>query len=149
MALDCLKSSETAYHEALKVYTQKDMPAAWAMTQNNLGNVLSNMGERADGKAALDYLKSSENAFREALKVRTQKDMPAAWAATQNNLGNVLRNLGERADGKVALDYLTKSIKSFELSLEVYGKPGMEFYAKGVSRNLALAQALLANKCGK
>ena len=144
-----LESSEAAYREALKVRTQKDMPAQWAITQNNLGTVLRNLGQRAEGKVALDYLKSSETAYRQALKVHTQKDIPAQWAMTQNNLGIVLSTMGERAEGKAALDFLKKSIKAFQHSLEIYGKPGMEHYASAVSRNLAHAQAILAAKNDK
>jgi hypothetical protein len=54
------------------------------MTQNNLGNVLLNLGEReGDPK----QLAAAVAAYRSALEVYTREASPAAWAMTQNNLG--------------------------------------------------------------
>ena len=40
-----------AYREALKEWTRERVPLHWAMTQNNLGNALSRLGERESGTA--------------------------------------------------------------------------------------------------
>jgi adenylate kinase family enzyme len=41
----------TAYRQALEVRTREELPQDWAMTQNNLGNALSEQGTRTEGEA--------------------------------------------------------------------------------------------------
>ena len=117
-----LQKAHSTYQEALKVCTPEDMPAQWAMTQNNLSSLLTSLGERTDGAAGLDYLKSSEISHRKLLRVRTQNEMPAQWAMTQNNLANVLGKLGERTQGTAGQDYLVSAKKSYRKALKVYTK---------------------------
>ena len=79
---DNIEQAIDHYEQALKVYTQKDFPADWAMTQNNLANAYNNRirGDRAENiEQAIEH-------YELALKVRTKKDFPADWATTQNNL---------------------------------------------------------------
>ena len=61
------------------------------MTQNNLGNALSTLGERESGTARLE---EAVTAYRAALEERTRERVPLDWAMTQNNLGNALSTLG-------------------------------------------------------
>ena len=72
--------------QALKVYTQKDFPADWAMTQNNLATPTTT-AYGATGPITSSR-PSSTTAGPEGLH---QKDFPAEWAATQNNLANAYR----------------------------------------------------------
>ncbi|MEO8812605.1 MAG: hypothetical protein ABI376_06815, partial [Caulobacteraceae bacterium] len=58
-----------AYRAALEVRTRETMPADWAMTQNNLGNALSTLGERAGGAAGIEALDQAVAAHRAALEV--------------------------------------------------------------------------------
>ena len=53
------------------------------MTQNNLGNALSALGERESGTAGLE---ETVAAYRAALEELTHKSAPFHWEATQNNL---------------------------------------------------------------
>ena len=94
-----LEQSVAACWAALKVYTREQFPQDWAATQNNLGNVLAVLGERASGEQAARYLEQSVAAFRAALEVYTREQLPKQWAMTQNNLAVALGNLsvqGER-----------------------------------------------------
>jgi hypothetical protein len=59
----------------------------WAMTQNNLGAALADLGARAGDTAALQ---DAVTAYRAALEVRTREASPMDWAGTQNNLGAAL-----------------------------------------------------------
>jgi hypothetical protein len=43
-----------AYRAALAKYTRERVPLDWAMTQNNLGNALSTLGEWEAGTARLE-----------------------------------------------------------------------------------------------
>jgi tetratricopeptide (TPR) repeat protein len=70
------------------------------MTQNNLGNALSRLGERESGTARLE---EAVAAYRDALQEWTRERVPLQWAGTQNNLGNALSSLGERESGMARL----------------------------------------------
>ena len=68
------------------------------MTQNNLGNVLSRLGERESGT---ERLVEAVAAFRAVLEERTRERVPLDWAMTQNNLGSALfkaRGTGKREE---------------------------------------------------
>ena len=71
------------------------------MTQNNLGNALSTLGERESGTARLE---EAVTAYRAALEEWTRERVPLDWAMTQNNLGNALSTLGERESGTARLE---------------------------------------------
>lgn len=73
--------------------TRERVPLDWAMTQNNLGNALSTLGERESDTARLEQ---AVDAYRDALKERTRERVPLDWATTQNNLGNARDFLNER-----------------------------------------------------
>jgi tetratricopeptide (TPR) repeat protein len=64
----------------------------WAMTQNNLGNLLARLGALTGDAATLARAKE---ACCEALEEFTRERAPMDWALTQNNLGRVLRRLGD------------------------------------------------------
>jgi hypothetical protein len=99
--------------------SRQTAPQDWAMTQNNLGNMLRILGERASGEQAAQYLEQSVAAYRAALEVYTREQLPQAWATTQNNLGNVLSVLGERASSEQAAQYLEQSVAAYRAALEV------------------------------
>ena len=77
------------------------MPLQWAATQNNLGNVLRVLGERATGTAELE---GAGTAYRSALIKLTRERAPLEWATTQINLGSALLILGERDSGTTRLE---------------------------------------------
>ena len=69
----------------MKVYTEKDFPADWAMTENNLANAYSNRirGERAENiEQAIEHCETGSEGQD------TEKDFPEDWAMTENNLAN-------------------------------------------------------------
>jgi tetratricopeptide (TPR) repeat protein len=65
------------------VYTERDFPAEWATTENNLGAAFSDLqtGERAENQ------RKAIECYEAALRIRTERDFPVDWAATQKNLG--------------------------------------------------------------
>jgi tetratricopeptide (TPR) repeat protein len=82
-----LKQSIETWHLVLQQRPRDRVPLEWAMTQNNLGNTLKQLGERESGTARL---KEAVAAYRAALEERTRDRVPLDWAMTQNNLGNAL-----------------------------------------------------------
>ena len=78
------------------------MPLDWAMTQNNLGNALSRLGERENGTARLQ---EAVAAYRDALK----ESDPRARAARLGNDAEqprqrAVETLGERESGAARLE---------------------------------------------
>ena len=76
-----------AYRAALEEWTRERVPLDWAMTQMNLGNALTRLGERESGTARLE---EAVAAYRAALEEQTRERVPLQWAATQMNLGIAL-----------------------------------------------------------
>ena len=72
------------------------VPLDWAMAQNNLGNALSELGQRESDTGRLE---EASTAYREALQEWTRESAPLDWATVQNNLGTSLASIGEREGG--------------------------------------------------
>jgi tetratricopeptide (TPR) repeat protein len=117
-----LRKSVAAYRDALTVYTKEQFPQDWAMTQNNLGNVLGNQGTRTGGEAGTRLLAEAVQAYRDALTVYTKEQFPQDWAMTQNNLGNVLGNQGTRTGGEAGTRLLAEAVQAYRDALTVRTK---------------------------
>jgi tetratricopeptide (TPR) repeat protein len=61
-----LEEAKQAYHQALEVYTRKDLPQDWAMTQNNLGAALQKFGEWENNT---EYFQQSKTAIHSVYSV--------------------------------------------------------------------------------
>ena len=71
-----LRESVQAHRDALTVRTKAQLPQQWAMTQNNLGNVLSDQGTRTGGEAGKALIREAIHAYELALEVRTREALP-------------------------------------------------------------------------
>jgi tetratricopeptide (TPR) repeat protein len=65
------------------------------MTQNNLGNTLSESGIRTGGAEGQQLLAQAVAAYRAALEVRTKESLAPQWAQTHNNLAEASTALGD------------------------------------------------------
>jgi len=92
-----LRQALSAYDEALRFRTPTSAPLAYAMTQNNRGNVLQDLATLAEEDRAA-RLRQALSAYDEALRFRTPTSAPLAYAMTQNNRGNVLQDLATLAE---------------------------------------------------
>jgi tetratricopeptide (TPR) repeat protein len=92
------------------------------MTQNNLGNALSSLGERESGTVRLEQ---AVRAYRAALQEWTRERVPLDWAMTQNNLGTALSILGERENQAHLLRNALEAVKG---AAEIYRAAGMVQY---------------------
>ena len=107
------------------------------MTQNNLGNALSVLGEPESGTARLD---EAVAAYREALKEFTRERVPVRWAGTQMNLGNALATLGERQKSPAILEDALAAMRD---AVEVYRQAGEGYWLPNTQRRVAEMQAIL------
>ena len=64
-----LEQSVAACRAALEVRTRQQLPQPWAMTENNLGIVLTVLGERVSGEKGAQYLQESVEAIEKIAKV--------------------------------------------------------------------------------
>ncbi len=124
--------AEACYRAALEVRTRQSAPAAWAMTQNNLGNALSAQAGLAEGAERVALLEQAVAAYRAALEVRTRQDAPAAWAMTQYNLAVLHLDraaaLLEETGKDVALRALQEALACVTAALEVYTQEAVPVY---------------------
>ncbi len=82
-------------------------PLAWAEMQNNLGNILSALGQqRRDAKS----FERAILCFGNALEVLNPESSPLEWAATQYNLGTANQALGR----------LLEDTKPLNLAVDAY-----------------------------
>ena len=75
-----LEQAVAAYRAALEVYTREQLPQQWALTQNNLGLALKDLGERSSVEESGKYLEQAVAAYRAALEVYTREQLPQHWA---------------------------------------------------------------------
>jgi tetratricopeptide (TPR) repeat protein len=106
-----LEMSISSSQLALKIFTRRDNPKEWAITQNNLGIAYRDRirGERADNiELAISF-------FELSLRVYTHRDFPQDWAMTQTKLSHAYcgRIRGERANN------IEQAIALCELALQV------------------------------
>jgi tetratricopeptide (TPR) repeat protein len=88
-----LEEAVAAYRAALEEMTRERVPLDWAMTQNNLGNALSTLGERESGTARLE---EAVAAYRAALEEWTREDASHWHDIAQRNLARCLTLLEQR-----------------------------------------------------
>ncbi|HEU5383607.1 MAG TPA: hypothetical protein VFV38_50045 [Ktedonobacteraceae bacterium] len=113
------RHAAACFHAALQVYTREQTPGDWAMTQNNLGNALSDQAAIAEGEEQTRLLTEAINAYRAALQVYTREQTPGDWAMTQNNLGVALRAQAAIAEGEEQARLLTEAISAQRAALQV------------------------------
>lgn len=82
-----------AFRAALEERTRERVPLDWAVTQNNLGAALSELGERESGT---ERLEEAVTAYRAALGERTRERVPLDWAKSQESLDRVVALLAKR-----------------------------------------------------
>ena len=116
-----LMDALVAYHEAMTVRTETDMPKEWADDQTNIGTVLGWLGEREQGAEQQARFAKSIEAYSAALRHFTKAKLPEDWAHTQTNLANAYWRqsfaTNQLEEGTVALE---KALESHHAALEVY-----------------------------
>ena len=141
-----LQKSLVAYNLVLEGIQKESNPSLWAMTQNNLGNALQQLGKRLEGHEGIDKLKAAVVANESALEVCTREALPLDWAMTQNNLGTALAALGARLEGQEGIEHLETAVAAFEAALEVYTKDSFPRQHANVLDNLKIVKTVLEER---
>ena len=113
------------------------------MTQDNLGNALSRLGERDSGTVKLEEALA---AYREALKERTLERVPLQWAMSFGNQGVVLLLLAQRR-GDVAM--AETALSQINTAFETMRDGGDARQAAYYEERLPIARAIIARLRGQ
>ena len=136
-----LQQAVQAYQLGLKKIDEQEHPRSYAMLQNNLGTVLSDLAQLGD---ALPYLEGAVEAYQAALRYRRPDTDPLKFAAIQNNLGTAYWHLAQHKD---MAENLKQTINAYNQALRYY-RPDREpnSYAM-IQNNLGTAYWNLS-QCG-
>jgi tetratricopeptide (TPR) repeat protein len=126
-----LDLAEKNIYEALRSF-----PLDWAMTQNNLGNALSRLGEWESGTARLE---EAVAAYRAALEERTRERVPLDWAASRGNQGVTLMLIADRTNSLVVAE---TAVRQIETAYETLRSGGHEQWAAYFEAQLAKARSI-------
>lgn len=88
-----LEQAAETYREALREWPHERVPLYWAMTQNNLGTALAELGERESGTVRLE---EAVTAYRAALEVFEAGGAEYYGSGTRANLDRAQALLAER-----------------------------------------------------
>lgn len=135
-----LKQAVQSYQLGLKKTQETQQPGSYAMLQNNLGTVYSDMAQQGN---TLDNLRQAIQAYEAALRHRRADTEPLKFAATQNNLGTAYWHLAQYEE---PVHNLQKAIEAYSHAL-CYYQPQQEpaSYAM-IQNNLGTAYWNLAQQ---
>jgi tetratricopeptide (TPR) repeat protein len=109
------------------------------MTQNNLGNALSEQGMGTAGTDGVRLLSEAVAAYRQALQVYTREPLPQDWAMTQNNIGTALQEQSTRTEGTEAVRLLSEAVAAYRQALQVYTREQLPQLWAATQNNLGNA----------
>lgn len=133
-----LKSSASAFEEALTVYDKAKTPGRWAEVMNHYG--VAQMALGGYGKADA-ILQQSISTFRKVLEIRKRDTEPLLWAQTANNLGAACFALAKQSQEEHLLE---EASYYFQGAVQVYRKVrGQKKKAEVIQKNLMRVQQLL------
>ncbi|MEB3162081.1 MAG: tetratricopeptide repeat protein [Prochlorothrix sp.] len=138
-----LKQAVQSYNLGLKKTDEAEQPRSYAMLQNNLGTVYSDMAQQGN---TLENLRNAIVAYEAALRHRRADTDPLKFAATQNNLGTAYWHLAQYED---PVHNLQQAIEAYDHALRYY-QPQQEpsSYAM-IQNNLGTAYWNLAQQTQK
>jgi len=129
-----------ACRAALEVYSpQRELPRAWAATQNSLGDALNDQATRSSGPEAGQLLGEAVKAYRAVLEVYTRQEFPRYWSATQKNLAMALTYQAALGSAPEAGQLLDEAVKAYRAVLEVYTRQEFPQDWAATQKNLAKA----------
>jgi tetratricopeptide (TPR) repeat protein len=121
-----------AYANALRVYTEAELPQAWATTNNNLGIAYSDLAPFSANPA--EQIEKAIAAYANALRVYTEAELPQDYAMTNNNLGIAYSDLAPFSANPA--EQIEKAIAAYANALRVMDPVQRSTDCLKTSRNL-------------
>lgn len=136
-----LSDAIKAYKAALTVRTRESLPMDmdWAMTQNNMGNALSQLQSRTGEEESVRLLSEAIEAYKAALTVITINNLPQLWAMIQNNIGNALLEQGKLTVGEESTSLLVDAVTAYKAALTVRTRKKLPYDWAMTQNNLGIA----------
>ncbi len=129
-----------AYCNALQVYTEAELPHAWARTNNHLGNAYRKLAQFAENPK--QQIENAIEAYTNALRVYTEAELPQDWADTKNNLGTAYLDLAPFSENPK--QQIEKGIEAYIHALRVDTEAELPRAWAGTNSNLGNAYCGLA-----
>lgn len=133
-----LEKALKAYQFALVRTDPAHQPQTYAMIQNNLGSVYSDL---AHHQSASENLQHAIEAYQKSLEYRSLETDAARYAATQNNLGTAFWNLAQHEH---PMRNLQQAIASYNEALRYYNPEQEPLHYGMLQNNLGTAYWNLA-----
>lgn len=116
--------------EAEKIYTQTVFPNFWSNIQENLGYLLSILGNQSN---SIDICNLAISRYQNVQKVMSQSSDPIAWAIAQSEIGHIYYLLGKANNNTKFLD---SSLKCFQDALCIFENMSSSENLKKTQRSL-------------
>lgn len=133
-----LRDAVFQLREAEKIYTYALFPEFWANIQENLGHLLSILGNMT---SSLEISELAVASYRNKQKVITEKKDPVSWGMTQNEIGDIYYRLGKAKQDR---DMLEEALEYFHDALYIFENAHMEEDVKKTNISIAKTSQSLA-----
>lgn len=128
-----LEKALKAYQFAVDRTHPELQPQTYAMIQNNLGSVYSDL---ALHQSPEENLQSAIAAYRASIQARPFETDPARYAATQNNLGTAYWNMAQH---RAPMQHLQAAVEAYNEALRYYTPEHEPLYYAMLQNNLGTA----------
>ncbi|MER3435815.1 MAG: hypothetical protein C4288_21145 [Leptolyngbya sp. ERB_1_1] len=128
-----LEKALKAYQFALDRTNPEIQPQTYAMIQNNLGSVYSDLALQ---RSPQENLQSAIKAYQASLQYRSFESDPARYAATQNNLGTAYWNLAQHQS---PMTHLQAAVNAYHEALRYYTPEQEPLHYAMLQNNLGTA----------
>ncbi|MBW4439695.1 MAG: tetratricopeptide repeat protein [Plectolyngbya sp. WJT66-NPBG17] len=128
-----LEKALKAYQFALDRTSPELQPQTYAMIQNNLGSVYSDLAVQ---RSPEENLQSAIEAYQASIQHRSFETDPARYAATQNNLGTAYWNLAQYRSSMINLQ---SAINAYNEALRYYTPEQEPLHYAMLQNNLGTA----------
>lgn len=135
--LQALRDAVSQLREAEKVYTYALFPDFWAHIQDNLGYLLSLLGNITN---SIEIGKLAITSYQNRQQVITEKKDPVSWATTQDNIADIYYKMGKSKDD---VSFLEESLEYYHDALYVFENAQMEDMVKKLNISIAKVSQIL------
>ena len=129
--LQALRDAVFQLRESEKIYTYALFPEFWANIQENLGHLLSILGNMTSSN---EISALAIDSYKNRQKIITEKKDPLSWAKTQSEFGDIFYRLGKSNQNK---ELLEDALEYFHDALYIFENAKLDDETKKLSVNIA------------